>query len=291
MDTHKKERTTPRFGAHVSTAGGVSNALVRAQSIHCETMQIFTRNNNRWQAKPLRISEIERWQELVTQVDIYPIISHASYLINLASPDPQLWQKSIETFIDELQRAEALGLLGVVLHPGSHKGMGERAGIERIAAALDQCHRRTAGFRTLTLLETTAGTGNHLGYRFEQLAAIRQKTEMKPRISFCFDTCHVFAAGYDLRTPAAYEATMEAFSRHIGLHRLTCFHLNDSQHELGSRKDRHTHIGEGYIGLEGFRLLVTDPRFQEIPMILETPKGKDMREDVMNLTTLRELVT
>ena len=164
---------SPRFGAHVSTAGGVSTALERGRSIACDAIQIFTRNNNRWQSKPLAVAEITRWRELAVETGIQPVISHASYLINLGSPKTDLWQQSIDTFVDELERAQALGLLGVVLHPGAHMGAGEEAGIARIAAALDRCHERTADAAVLTLLETTVGAGSHLGHRFEHLAAIR----------------------------------------------------------------------------------------------------------------------
>lgn len=281
---------TLRFGAHVSTAGGVSKAFSRAHSIGCDAMQIFTRNNNRWDGKPLDPAEIERWQALAAETGIRPVTSHASYLINLGSPDPDLWQRSINTFVDELERAEALGLLGVVLHPGSHMGAGEEAGIERIAAALDRCHRRTVGFSTLTLLETTAGSGNHLGYRFEQLGAIRSACAEPERVGVCFDTCHVLAGGYDFRTPAGYADMIAEFDRHVGLDVLKCFHFNDSKHDLGSRKDRHTHIGEGFVGLDGFRQIINDPRFAAVPILLETPKGKDMAEDVENLAVLRGLV-
>jgi len=281
---------SPRFGAHMSTAGGVSKAFDRAESIGCATMQIFTRNNNRWATKPLDAKEIERWHARWQKSDVHPIVSHSSYLINLASSDDALWQKSIDAFIDELDRAEALGLMGVVLHPGSPKDKGEEYGIQRIAQALDICHQRTAGYKTLTLLETTAGTGNHLGYKFEQLGAMRQAVAQPERVAVCFDTCHVFAAGYEIRTPEGYAATMQAFDQHIGLDLLRCFHFNDSKHDLGSRKDRHEHIGKGFIGLDGFRYIINDPRFQQIPMILETPKSKDLHEDVENLAVLQSLV-
>ncbi len=279
-----------RFGAHVSAAGGVSKAFARANSIGCDTMQIFTRNNNRWVGKPLEPAEIERWRSAQAEYDVRPIPSHASYLINLGSPKPDLWQKSIDTFVDELERAEALGLLGVVLHPGSHMGQGEDFGLERIATALDECHARTSDFSTLTLLETTAGAGHHLGYRFEQLGAIRNLCAESERVSICFDTCHVLAAGYDFRTVEGLDSVTSEFDEHIGLEHLKCFHLNDSKHDLNSRKDRHTHIGEGFVGLDGFRHLVNDPRLSEVPMILETPKSKDMHEDVENLAVLRGLV-
>ncbi len=280
----------PLLGAHMSIAGGVSKALDRGQQIGCDTIQIFTRNNNRWASKPLSSDEIERFHQRVKETGIWPVFSHAAYLINLASPKPDLRRKSIEAFIDELERAEALNLLGVVLHPGSHMGEGEEAGIARIAEALDQCHAATPGFRTLTLLEITAGTGDHIGYRFEQLAAIRERVKEPERIGFCFDTCHAFAAGYDFRTREGYEAVMAEFDRVLGLDRLKAIHLNDSKHPLGSRKDRHEHIGKGHIGLDGFRWLLNDPRLQQVPMVLETPKSPDMHEDVENLRVLRTLV-
>ncbi len=280
----------PLLGAHMSVAGGVSKALERGQSIGCDTIQIFTRNNNRWASKPIPPEEIERFHEQVKSTGIWPVFSHAAYLINLASPKEDLWEKSIEAFIDELVRAEKLNLLGVVLHPGSHMGEGEEVGIARIAAALDRCHEATEGFKTLTLLEVTAGTGDHLGYRFEQLAEIRARVKHPERVAFCFDTCHAFAAGYDFRTREGYEAVMEEFDRVLGLERLKAFHFNDSKHPLGSRKDRHEHIGHGHIGLDGFRWIVNDPRFQQVPMVLETPKSKDMHEDVENLRVLRSLI-
>ncbi len=280
----------PLLGAHMSVAGGVSKSLDRGASIGCDTIQIFTRNNNRWASKPLDPKEIERFHQRVKETGIWPVFSHAAYLINLASPQDELWEKSINAFIDELERAEALNLLGVVLHPGSHMGEGEDVGIRRIAAALDRCHDATAGFRTLTLLEITAGTGAHLGYRFEQLAAIRDQVKAPERIGFCFDTCHAFAAGYDFRTRSGYEAMMEEFDQVLGLEHLRAFHFNDSKHPLGSRKDRHEHIGKGHIGLDGFRWIVNDVRFQQVPMVLETPKSPDMHEDVENLAVLRGLI-
>jgi len=274
----------------MSVAGGVSKAIERGQSIGCDTVQIFTRNNNRWSSKPIAPEEIERFRERVKATGIWPVFSHAAYLINLASPDDALWGKSIAAFIDELERAEALGLMGVVLHPGSHMGSGEEAGIARIVAALDRCHAATEGFQTLTLLEVTAGTGDHLGYRFEQLAAIRERVKHPERVAFCFDTCHAFAAGYDFRTREGYEEVMALFDQILGLDRLKAVHLNDSKHPLGSRKDRHEHIGQGHIGLDGFRWLLNDPRLQNVPMVLETPKSPDMHEDVENLRVLRSLV-
>jgi len=281
---------SPRFGAHMSAAGGVSKAFDRAESVGCDAMQIFTRNNNRWATKPIDEKEIARWHERWRQSDVRPVVSHASYLINLASSDDALWRKSIDAFVDELERAEALGLLGVVLHPGSPKDKGEAYGIQRIARGLDICNERTPGFKTLTLLETTACTGKHLGYRFEQLGAMRAEAAEPERLAFCFDTCHVFTAEYEIRTPEGYAQTMSEFDEHVGLELLRCFHFNDSKFDLGSRKDRHEHIGHGFIGLDGFRNIINDPRFEQVPMLLETPKSKDLHEDVENLAVLRSLV-
>lgn len=280
----------PKLGAHMSTAGGVSKAFERGRSIGCDTMQIFTRNQNRWDSKPLTPEEIERWHAAAASTGIAPVVSHASYLINLGSPDDALWEKSIEAMVDELQRAEALGLLGVVVHPGAHMEQGEEAGIARVIAGLDRVHAATPGFRTLTLLEITAGQGSTLGYRFEHLAAMRQGVAEPERVAVCFDTCHAFAAGYDLRTPETYAATMAEFDRVIGLELLKCFHFNDSKGTLGNRKDRHEHIGKGGIGLSGFAHILNDPRFVHVPMILETPKSDDMHEDVENLAVLRSLI-
>jgi deoxyribonuclease-4 len=271
----------------VSAAGGVSKAFERGRSIGCQTMQIFTRNQNRWEARPLDVGEVQRWQAAAAEGDITPVVAHASYLINLASPDGALWQKSIDAFVDELERAEALGLLGVVLHPGAHMEQGEEAGIARVAAGLDRAHQATAGFSTLTLLEITAGQGTTLGYRFEHLAAMRAQVADPGRVATCFDTCHAFAAGYDFRTPEGYAAMVDEFDRTIGLARLRVFHFNDSKGDLGSRKDRHEHIGQGQIGLNGFARILKDPRFDGLPVILETPKSKDLHEDLENLALLR----
>lgn len=280
----------PKLGAHMSAAGGVSKAFERGQSIGCNTMQIFTRNQNRWDSKPLAPDEIARWQAAAAQTGIAPVIAHASYLINLGSPDDALWEKSIHALVDELQRAETLGLLGVVLHPGAHMEQGEAAGIARVAAGLDRAHAATADFQTKTLLEITAGQGTTLGYTFEHLAAMRAQAADPERIAVCFDTCHAFAAGYDFRTPETYAATMSAFDRVVGLDRLACFHFNDSKGTLGNRRDRHEAIGQGGIGLSGFAHILNDPRFADVPMILETPKSDDLHEDVENLAVLRSLL-
>jgi deoxyribonuclease-4 len=278
------------LGAHMSVSGGLSTAFERAQSIGINTMQIFTKNQTRWVQKPAPPEEIERWSAARAATGISPVVSHAAYLLNLGTPDDALWQKSIDALVDELTRAEQLGLLGVVLHPGAHMGAGEAAGLARIIEGFDRAHAATPGYKTLTLVETTAGQGTALGYRFEQLQTILNGVSAAERIGFCFDTCHVFAAGYDIRTPETYAATMAEFDRLVGLERLKCFHFNDSKKGLGERVDRHDHIGTGLLGLAAFANVLNDPRFAAVPMILETPKSDDMHEDVENLRVLRGLV-
>ena len=280
----------PRLGAHMSIAGGVDRAIQRGHSIGCEAIQIFTKSNNQWRAAPLTDETLERFHANQQATGIAPIVGHDAYLINLASPNPELWRKSVDAFVDEMERAGRMGLPYLVTHPGAHMGAGEEAGLRRVAQALDEIHERTAHINTMILLETTAGAGSILGVSFEQLACIIARTRHPERIGICFDTSHAFAAGYDLRTPETYAATFDAFDRILGLHRLRVFHLNDSKRELGSRADRHEHIGQGFLGLEAFRLLVKDPRFADRPMILETPKGPDMAEDVENLRVLRALM-
>jgi len=278
------------LGAHMSVAGGVSKAFERAASIDINTMQVFTKNQNRWQQKPTPQKEIDRWFELQAQTGIGPVVSHAAYLINLGSPDDALWEKSADALVDELTRAEELGILGVVLHPGAHMSASEAAGIARIAAGLDRAHAATRGYKTLTLIENTAGQGSVLGYRFEQLRAMLDGVAEPARIGFCLDTCHAFAAGYDIRTPETYAETMAAFDQLLGLERLKCFHFNDSKKGLGSRVDRHDHIGSGLLGLAAFGFILNDARFAGVPKLLETPKSEDMHEDVENLTVLRGLI-
>jgi len=275
----------------MSIAGGVSRALERGHSIGCEAIQIFTKNQRQWRSKPLAPEEIERFKLKQAETGIEPIVAHDSYLINLGSPDEAMWQKSLQAYIIELQHCETLGIPYLVMHPGSHLGSGEEAGLRRIAEGLNRAHAATRGFGVISLLETTAGQGTNLGYRFDQLAAIRETVEKAERVAVCFDTCHVFAAGYDLRTPEAYAETMAEFDRILGLHLLRCFHLNDSKKGLGSRVDRHQHIGQGMLGLEPFRLLLNDPRFATLPGLLETPKGPKMLEDVENLRLLRSLAS
>lgn len=280
----------PRLGAHMSIAGGISQALVRGHSIGCEAIQIFTKNQRRWAEPEIPPAEIAAFKRLQAETGIHPIVSHNSYLINLGSPDDELQWRSVESLIRELERCEALGVPYMNMHPGSHKGSGEEIGLKRIAQGLDAVHSATPGYQVMTLLETTAGQGSDLGYTFGQLAGIIEMVAQPERMGICLDTCHAFAAGYELRTCEGYKATFAEFEDLIGLERLRAFHLNGSQGGLGSRVDRHTHINEGELGLEAFRMLLNDPCFEDLPMLLETPKGRKMEEDVMNLAILRSLL-
>jgi deoxyribonuclease-4 len=278
------------LGAHQSIAGGVENSLARGQQVGCDTIQIFVKTPNRWASKPIAEENVVAFREAVAETGIWPVFAHSLYLINLATPDDALWQKSIDALVDDLERCEQLGLPGLVLHPGSHMGSGEETGIARIAAALDATHDRLQGYSVQVWLETTAGQGDHLGYTFEQLQAMIDAVQEPERLGICFDTAHAFAAGYELRTQDGFEATWRDFDETLGLARLKAIHLNDSKKELGSRVDRHEHIGKGLLGLEPFRFLVNDPRFRGIPMTLETEKSKDLSEDKENLAVLRSLV-
>ncbi|UCC61630.1 MAG: deoxyribonuclease IV [Anaerolineae bacterium] len=278
------------LGAHMSIARGVDRALLRGHQIGCQTIQIFTKSNHRWAAPPLEDEIIERWYRNQDETGIAPVVAHDSYLINLASPDDELWQRSLDAFVVEMERCEILNLPYLVMHPGSHTGSGEEVGLRRIATALDRAFVRLPEARVKVLLETTAGQGTSLGHRFEHLAQIMALTSAANRLGICFDTCHALAAGYDIRTLEGYEDTFQQFDRVIGLEQLLVFHVNDSKRDLGSRVDRHQHIGQGHVGLGGFRLLLNDPRFRGHPMLLETPKGPDMRDDIENLAILRGLI-
>lgn len=273
------------LGAQMSIAGGVDKALLRGWKLGCETIQIFTKNSRQWRARPLDEEEIERFRLNREKTGIAPIIAHDSYLINLGSPKEDLWRRSVAAFVEELARCEALGIPYLVAHPGSHRGAGERAGLRRVADALEEIRARTEGFQVQVLLENTAGQGTSLGYRFEHLARL---VENNGRLGICFDTCHALAAGYELRTREGYEGTFQELDELLGLHRLKVLHLNDSKGDLGSRVDRHEHIGRGCLGLEPFRILVNDQRFCDLPMILETPKEQGM--DARNLAVLRSLI-
>ncbi len=276
----------PHFGAHLSIAGGCHNALLEARGHGCTAVQLFTRNASQWQARPLTAQDVRAFRDTRRQTKVRHLIAHDSYLINLASPDAALYRRSLDAFVDEVRRAESLGLAYLVMHPGAHIDGDEEAGLERVARALDEVHARTPGYRVRVLLETTAGQGTCLGHRFEHLARILARVSGPDRLGVCLDTCHVFAAGYALAPAAEYRATLRAFDRVIGLKRLRVFHVNDSLRPLGSRVDRHAPIGKGQLGLEPFRLLVNDRRFRHRPMVLETPP-ENVPQD---LQTLRGLV-
>jgi len=279
----------PYLGAHESVSQGLHLAFDRIDQVGGEALQIFTRNQRQWNPKPLSEDEIEQFQAARATHENMIVASHASYLVNLASSRPDLRQKSINAFVEELRRCHQLALPFVVLHPGSHTGDGVESGLDRFVSALDETIE-TADSRTMVLVETTAGQGTGLGSRFEEIAFIRQRSRFPEKIGVCLDTCHIFAAGYDIRSPSSYRSTLAEFDRLIGLEHLHFFHLNDSKKNLGSRVDRHEHIGAGCIGIEGFRHLVTDERFKNRAMTLETPKGEDLREDIENLRVLRGLL-
>jgi len=282
----------PLFGAHMSIAGGLYQAILIAQKHRCQAVQLFTKSCQQWKARELTAEEISTFRRTFRKSGVRLAMAHDCYLINLASPQKELYRQSVEAFIVEYERAEQLGLRYLVTHPGSHIDSGEDAGLSRVAKALDEVHGRCPRYRVQVLLEVTAGQGSNLGHRFEHLAKILSLVKEPNRLGVCLDTCHVFAAGYALSPRQEYQATMQAFDRTIGLKRLRAFHLNDSQKPLDSRVDRHAHIGRGCLGLEPFRLLVNDPRFRRHPMVLETPKEEtpegDM--DVVNLKVLRSLL-
>jgi deoxyribonuclease-4 len=279
----------PFFGAHLSIAGGLHNAVAAAVELQCETVQLFTKNASHLNAKPLRASEIEAFRSAVASSGLRFATAHDSYLINLATPDDVLYHKSIAAFVDELRRAEALGLSYLVMHPGAHVGSGEEAGLRRVIAAFDEVHAQCPSFAVKVLVENTAGQGTTLGHRFEHLAAILTGVQEGTRLGICFDTCHAFAAGYPIHEPDGLGQTFERFESIVGLRHLRVFHLNDSLRPFGSRVDRHAGIGLGEIGRDAFGRIVTDPRFHDLPMILETPKederGRPM--DPVNLNILR----
>jgi len=278
------------LGAHMSIAGGIHKALERGQSIGCESIQIFTKNPRQWAARQLSDEDVLLFKQRKEETGIDPIIAHDSYLINLGSPKEELWHKSLESFASELDRCAMLGIPYLVMHPGSHGIDGVEIGLRRVSEAFNLLFDRSSEEGVTVLLETTAGHRHSLGPSFEQLARIVELVERKERLGICFDTCHAFAAGYELRTRQGYERTFQELDQAVGLSRLKVFHLNDSKQDLDSHVDRHEHIGKGYLGLEPFRMLLNDPRFRGLPMLLETPKGKDMAEDIENLALLRGLI-
>jgi len=277
------------LGAHMSVAGGLDKAIERGQLINCAAIQIFVKNNNQWFAKPLAQEEIKRFKIKQKETGIF-VFAHAGYLINLATNNPDNHKKSIQSMLDEIERCEAVDIPFVVVHPGSHLGQGEEVGINKVAQNIKSLLKQTKGYKTKIALEITAGQGTNLGSSFEQLAAMLEQINQPERMGVCFDTCHAFAAGYDLKTTAGYKKTWADFDKIIGLDNLLAFHLNDSKQELGSHKDRHEQIGQGSLGKEAFSLLMNDKRFKNTPMVLETYKGPDLKEDVENLKLLKSLI-
>lgn len=289
----------PRLGAHLSIAGGLPRAVDRAVASKCEALQIFTKSVGQWRARELPRDEIALFRRRIEETGIHPVVAHNSYLINLAAASPALRAQSIAALGDELDRAESLGLDGLVMHPGSYTSGTEEEGLRLIGDALASLLAERPDAKTMVLLEHTAGQGTNLGHRFEHLAVILERVGGSPRVGVCLDTCHLLAAGYDLCTEDGYEDTFREFARSVGLDRLRAFHLNDSKKPCGSRVDRHEHIGKGFLGLEPFRRLLNDARFSGLPMLLETPKldtpeSKRRSDadpwDAKNLRTLRKLI-
>lgn len=287
-----------RIGAHMSVAGGVSKAIDRALVHGCEALQIFTKNASQWRGKPLDPAEIKAFRARIDQTGITPVVSHASYLINLATTFGTLREQSIAAFIDELDRADALGLMGVVIHPGTCTAGTEEDGLRLIADAIRQAFRARPRRKSMVILEHTAGQGRTLGHRFEHLAAIIGHLRGSPRVGVCLDTCHLAASGYDIVSESGYRDTFDAFDRLVSIGRLKVFHGNDSKKPCGSRVDRHEHIGRGCLGEEPFRRLLHDRRFAGLPILIETEKSKGRGKagtivadplDTQNLNTLRRL--
>ncbi len=276
------------LGAHMSIAGGLHLAVERAAAHRATALQIFSRNSNQWAMKALDADSVASWKDALAAHPM-PVMVHDSYLINLASPDDTLYARSREAFLGEALRCERLGIPFLVFHPGAHMGSGEEAGLDRIVSALDWVEERLDGASVVPLLENTAGQGSAIGCRFEHLAGVMARVRRPERLGVCLDTCHLLAAGYDFRTPAAYRAVMEALDRTVGLSRVRAFHVNDSKKGPGSRVDRHEHIGKGHVGSTAFRLLMTDPRFAGAPKVIETPKKDDM--DRRNLALLRRFAS
>lgn len=283
----------PRFGAHLSIAGGLETAFQRALAVGAECLQIFVKNQRQWRTPPLTDSQIRAFRTAQRASGIKPVFAHATYLLNLAATNPAVRRLSIDCMTVELERCEALGLIGLVFHPGAFLDGTPESGMRLIAAGIDEVHARCSGFRAKLLLECTAGQGTAIGARFEELEAIIQFARDPQRLGVCLDTCHLFVAGYDIRGAEGYAHTMAALKKHLGFPAVKCLHMNDSKREIGARVDRHEHIGKGCIGLEGFRLFVNDPRWRRTPMLIETEKGVDARGvdlDIVNLRRLRSLV-
>lgn len=278
------------LGSHMSIAGGVFNAVRLGASAGCDVVQIFTKQPNQWRAKPLTDEEITQFFTSQKETGVKVACAHNSYLINLASPDDDLWEKSFGSMKEEYERCAVLKIPDLVMHPGSHVGSGQEAGLKQIGRALNRLFSESPDMKTVVCLEITAGQGTNLGCTFEQLAAIIDMVEDKNRVGVCLDSCHLFGAGYPMQTEKEYKATMKEFNDRIGYKYLKVYHLNDSLKPFGQHKDRHEHIGKGLMGLEPFRFIMNDARLRRIPQILETPKGEDLKEDIENLQTLRSLI-
>jgi deoxyribonuclease-4 len=284
----------------MSIAGGMPLAVERAVSVGATALQVFVKSSNQWAARPFLAGEPQAFRAAARAAGLdRHTVAHASYLVNLASPDDVLWRRSVEGFGEEIARCSTLGIPFLVVHPGAHVGTGTAAGARRVARALDALFgaRPIKGIRPAAaargfevLLEITAGQGSTLGARFEEIALILDRASCSSRLGVCFDTCHALAAGYEFRDARSYRETFAAFDRCVGIARIRAFHLNDSKGGLGSRLDRHEHIGRGRVGLEAFRLILADRRFRGLPMVLETPKGEDLAEDRENLAVLRAMV-
>ena len=282
-----------KIGCHISIAGGVDKSVVRAGKLGCSTMQIFSKNASTWREKILKKDEVENFRENLKNSNINPVFIHTSYLINLASPSDELYLKSINAFLEEMKRADLLlSEPYLITHPGAHTGTGEEHGIQKIIRALNIILEKSTNLslKTMILLEDTAGSGTHLGYTFYQLKRMMEGVKDRKRIGICFDTCHAFAAGYDLSHQEGIEQTLGEIDKYLGLEQLKAIHLNDSKFPLGSRKDRHMHIGKGYIGLEGFKVLINHKYIKDLPFVLETPKHNE-KDDQKNINLVKSFVS
>lgn len=288
-ETNKKKINEPLIGAHMSISGGLHLAIERGKNINCRAIQIFTRNSNRWNSKEITNEEAQKFIAVRKESGISPVFAHDIYLINLASPDDKIFEMSVKSFLEEVRRAEQLKLDFLVFHPGAHKGSGIKEGIKKISGSLKEVLRKTDGFAVKLLFETTAGQGTSIGASFEEIADLMEQTGNKERLGVCIDTCHIFAAGYDIRTAESYKETLSKFDEIIGLDYVKAFHFNDSKGDLESHLDRHEHIGKGHLGKDTFKYILNDERFYAIPKVLETPKGADMKEDIDNMDILRHL--
>lgn len=277
------------LGAHESIEGGIFRAVERAESIGCTALQVFTKSSNQWASKQLTEPDTESYKTALLKSRISKVMAHDSYLINLCAIDRDVLRKSREAFVDEIFRCDLLGISLLVFHPGAHMGAGESEGLKKIIDALNYAHNKTPNCNVLSLLETTAGQGTTLGYRFEHLQKIIDAVNISRRVGVCVDTCHIHAAGYNISGEEEYEHVVKEFDDVVGLNKLYAIHVNDSKRGLGSRVDRHEHIGKGTISKIAFRCLMQDARFADIPKVIETDKGKDLREDVMNMNVLRRL--